>query len=141
MSKPKKEPFFWLTLQNNIELYIQKKSYQALSASPKIFLDLIGTPKIAQQDQKRAQKAPTWAVLETKNMRLYFQHQTQIKVLSLCKQIPKKFLVLTPTTKIAQKSPKNAKRPKIWPKEKQKHWAVLPRQKLIVYISRLQKYF
>ena len=48
---------------------------------------------------------------------------------------------LTPTPKIAPKSPKSAKRPKIWPNEKQKDRAVLPKQKLIVYISRFQKYF
>ena len=54
------------------------------------------------------------------------------------------FLNLTPAPKIAPKSPKSAKsakRPKIWPNEKQKDSAVLPKQKIIVYISRFQKYF
>ena len=32
----------------------------------KKFFNLIGTPKIAKQDQKRAQKAPNGADLETK---------------------------------------------------------------------------
>ena len=49
---------------------------------------------------------------------------------------------LTPTPKIAPKSPKNAKKKtKIWPNEKQKDRAVLPKQKLIVYICRFQKCF
>jgi len=48
-------------------------------------------------------------------------------------------LNLTPTPKIAPKSPKSAKRSKIWLYEKQKDRAVLPKQKLIVYISRFQK--
>ena len=48
---------------------------------------------------------------------------------------------LTPTPKIAPKSPKSAKRPKIWPNEKQKDRAVLPKQKLIVYIFRFQNVF
>ena len=47
---------------------------------------------------------------------------------------------LTPTPKIAPKSPKSAKRPKIWRNEKQKDRAVLPKQKLIVFISRLHKF-
>ena len=51
------------------------------------------------------------------------------------------FLNLTPSPKIAPKSPKRAKRPNIWPNEKQKDRAVLPKQKLIVYISRFQKCF
>ena len=67
-------------------------------------------------------------------------YTSKIKVVSLCKQVPKKFLSLTPTPKIAPKSPKRAKRPKIWPNEKHKDRAVLPKQKLIVYISRFQKY-
>ena len=57
------------------------------------------------------------------------------------------FLNLTLTPKIAptgqrkisSKDPKSAKRPKIWPNKKQKDRAVLPKQKVIVYISRLQK--
>ena len=43
--------------------------------------------------------------------------------------------------KITPKGPKSAKRPKIWPNQKQKDRAVLPKQKLIVYFSRFQKYF
>ena len=55
--------------------------------------------------------------------------------------VPKMFLNLTSTPKIALKSPKIAKRPKIWPNEKQKDRAVLPKQNLIVDISRFQNVF
>ena len=48
---------------------------------------------------------------------------------------------LTPTPKITPKSPKSAKRPKIWPNEKQKDRAVLSKQELIVYISRFKNVF
>ena len=48
---------------------------------------------------------------------------------------------LNPTPKIAPKDPKSVKRPKIWPKLKQKDMAILPKQKLIVYISKFQKCF
>ena len=65
----------------------------------------------------------------------------KIKVVSLCKQVPKKLLNLTPAPKIAPKSPKSAKRHKIWPNEKQKDRAVLPKQKVIVYIYKFQKCF
>ena len=41
--------------------------------------------------------------------------------------------------KIAPKGPKRAKRPQIWRKWKQKDRAVLPKPKLIDYISRFQK--
>ena len=51
------------------------------------------------------------------------------------------FLNLTSTPKIAPKGLKRAKRPKIWPNEKQTDRAVLPKQKLIVYICRFQKCF
>ena len=43
--------------------------------------------------------------------------------------------------KITLKGSKSEKRPKIWPNLKQKDRAVLPKQKLIVYISRFQKCF
>ena len=48
---------------------------------------------------------------------------------------------LTPTPKIAPKSPKSAKRPKVRQNEKQKERAVLPIPKMIVYIGRFQKSF
>ena len=58
------------------------------------------------------------------------------------------FSSLTSTPKIAPTDKKNTpkgskseKRPKIWPNLKQKDRAVLPKQKLIVYISRFQKCF
>ena len=58
------------------------------------------------------------------------------------------FLNLTPTPKIAPKDqkiapkgPKKCKRPKMWPNLKQKVKAVLPKPKLIVYISRSPKKF
>ena len=67
---------------------------------------------------------------------------------SLHLQVPKLFLSLTSTPKIAQtgkkiipQGSKSEKRPKIWLNLKQKDRVVLPKQKLIVYISRFQKFF
>ena len=48
---------------------------------------------------------------------------------------------MTSPPKIAPKGPKSAKKPKIWPNLKQKDMAVLPKQKLIVYISKFQNVF
>ena len=55
---------------------------------------------------------------------------------------PKGQLKIAPNgKKLPPKGPKRAKRPKIWPNQKQKDRAVLPKQELIVYISRFQKCF
>ena len=56
--------------------------------------------------------------------------------LKICKQVPKEFLNLTQTPKIAPKDPKSVKRPKIWPNLKQKDMALLPKLNLVVYIIR-----
>ena len=55
---------------------------------------------------------------------------------------PKKVFKLDPNPKNSPEIPKKCKkRPKIWSKEKQKDRAVLPKQKLIVYIYKFQKSF
>ena len=44
-------------------------------------LNLIGTPKIAQQDPKRAQKAPKGAILETKRCSYTSKIKDKLKLL------------------------------------------------------------
>ena len=106
-------------------------------------------PKVVSLSQ--SQKLTTWFSLKSNcltkptHSRESFKevrksYTSKIKVVSLCKQVQKKFLNLTPTPKIALKSPKSAKRPKIWPNEKLKDRAVLQKLKMIVCITRSKKY-
>ena len=67
---------------------------------------LIVSPKIAQQDPKRAKSTQNRAVLAAKR----YNYTFKIKVISLCKKVPKRFSSLIGSQKLVLQDPKKARK-------------------------------
>ena len=71
------------------------------------------SPKIAPKDQKELNQGPKLVQIKNKKDRAVLLKPkliVKMKIVSLCKKIPKMFLNLTPTPKIAQEGPKSTKK-------------------------------
>ena len=100
---------------------------------------------MAPKGTKKCKRGLKCGQIKNKKIGLYFQNKNWWSTLVGSKNVFKPDLDLKNSPnrpkEITPKGSKSEKRPKIWLNLKQKDKAILPKQKLIVYISRFQKCF
>ena len=110
-----------------------------------MFSSLTSTPKIAPTGKKKYPKRPKIWPNEKQKDRAVLQKQKLIVYISRFQKCfwawPRPKNSPNGQKKITLKGSKSKKRPNIWPNLKQKDRAVLPKQKLIVYIRSSKNVF